>query len=196
MKVAILVALFAAAQAGPILAPLSSGQSTVSRSEDGAGNYAFSYNEDHATGGSFRSEQGAPGAVTGSYGLRDADGRVRTVNYIADAQGFRASISTNEPGVEPKPAADTSINAVLAAAPLIAAAAPVVHAPAPLLAAPAPVLAAAPSGIAYSSSVNHAAPARLHFAHAPAAPLVAPWAAPVHAPVARIAQPWGYTAQW
>lgn len=49
--------------------------------------------------------------MTGSYGLRDHDGRVRTVNYVADAHGYRAQISTNEPGVDPKqdPAA-ASIN--------------------------------------------------------------------------------------
>ena len=47
----------------------------------------------------------------GSYGLRDADGRVRVVNYVADALGFRASVSTNEPGVDVKqdPAA-TNLN--------------------------------------------------------------------------------------
>ena len=47
----------------------------------------------------------------GSYGLRDADGRVRVVNYVADALGYRASVSTNEPGVDVKqdPAA-TNLN--------------------------------------------------------------------------------------
>ena len=72
--------------------------------------------------------------MSGSYGLRDADGRVRTVNYIADALGYRASVSTNEPGVDVKqdPAA-VDLNygygyaapAVLAA-PVAAYAAPVV----------------------------------------------------------------------
>ena len=77
----------------------------------GLGNYAFGYNEDHATGGTFRKEKGGPGVQVGSYGLRDADGRVRTVNYVADALGFRASISTNEPGTDVKqdPAA-TNLN--------------------------------------------------------------------------------------
>ena len=70
--------------------------------EKGYGNYAFGYNEDHATGGTFRKEKGGPGVQVGSYGLRDADGRIRVVNYIADALGFRASVSTNEPGVDPK----------------------------------------------------------------------------------------------
>ena len=46
----------------------------------------------------------------GSYGLRDADGRLRIVNYVADELGFRANIQTNEPGVEPKDPASTLIN--------------------------------------------------------------------------------------
>ena len=65
------------------------------------GNYAFGYNEDHATGGTFRRESGSPGMAEGSYGLRDIDGRVRVVNYVADAHGYRANVQTNEPGVDP-----------------------------------------------------------------------------------------------
>lgn len=65
------------------------------------GNYAFGYNEDHATGGTFRRETGSPGMAHGSYGLRTIDGRVRVVNYVADGHGFRANIQTNEPGVDP-----------------------------------------------------------------------------------------------
>jgi hypothetical protein len=221
MKFAVFFALVAVSRAA-VLAPLTSGSSTVSRSEDGAGNYAFSYDEQHATGGSFRKESGAAGhAVTGSYGLRDADGRIRTVNYIADAAGFRASISTNEPGVEPKSPADTLINGVapivaaplVEAAPLVAApAAPIVaaapafhHAPAfaaPIAAAPiaAPVAHAPIQGYSFQSNVHHAIPARAHaapllqpaFAHA--APIVAPVAA-APAPI-RIAQPWGFTSSW
>lgn len=77
------------------------------------GNYAFGYNEDHTTGGTFRRESGdAHGNKVGSYGLRDADGRLRIVNYVADALGFRANIQTNEPGVEPKDPAATLINKV------------------------------------------------------------------------------------
>ena len=45
------------------------------------GNYEFAYNEDHATGGSFRKEKGSSyGPVIGSYGLREVDGRVRVVS--------------------------------------------------------------------------------------------------------------------
>lgn len=83
------------------------------RSLQNIGNYAFGYNEDHTTGGTFRRESGdAHGNKVGSYGLRDADGRLRIVNYVADALGFRANIQTNEPGVEPKDPAATLINKV------------------------------------------------------------------------------------
>lgn len=74
------------------------------------GNYAFSYNEGHVSGGSFREESGSPGNVQGSYGLQDADGRIRTVRYVADANGYRASISSNEPGVADLSPADALVN--------------------------------------------------------------------------------------
>ncbi|UXI22089.1 LIM domain protein [Sarcoptes scabiei] len=74
------------------------------------GNYAFGYNEDHATGGTFRRETGSPGLAHGSYGLRTIDGRVRVVNYVADGHGFRANIQTNEPGVEDQDPASVLIN--------------------------------------------------------------------------------------
>lgn len=126
---------------------ISTGASTQTRSQDGLGNYAFAYKESHGTGGTSRSESGnAHGQVVGSYSLGVVDGRQRTVNYVADALGFRAAITSNEPGVAPKPAAATSIatpGLAVAAAPVLAApaiAAPI-HAP---LAAPlaAPYLAA------------------------------------------------------
>ncbi|EEC01925.1 conserved hypothetical protein [Ixodes scapularis] len=34
----------------------------------------------------------------GSYSFRDAHGRARQVNYVADGHGFRAVVHTNEPG--------------------------------------------------------------------------------------------------
>ncbi|KAI2799624.1 hypothetical protein BLOT_011530 [Blomia tropicalis] len=79
-----------------------SGTSTVSRNEDGYGGYSFGYNEQHSTGETFRKESGRPGLQVGSYGLRDADGRIRVVNYVADKHGFRAFVSTNEPGIDAK----------------------------------------------------------------------------------------------
>lgn len=130
------------------------------------GNYAFGYNEGHLTGGTFRRETGdGHGNVAGSYGLRDADGRLRIVNYVADAAGFRADIKTNEPGVEPKDPAHTAINkAGLAIAPAHHAVA--YAAPAPVAyAAPAPVAYAAPAPVAYAAHapVAYAAP---HYGYA------------------------------
>ncbi|XP_013790718.1 cuticle protein 14-like, partial [Limulus polyphemus] len=114
MKVLILCALVAAAQAGIIYTPglLGTGASIQTRNQDALGNYNFAYDEGSLTGGSFRRESGdALGNVKiGSYGLRTADGRVRTVNYVADAAGFRTDIDSNEPGVEAKDPANTSIN--------------------------------------------------------------------------------------
>jgi len=146
---------------------LSSGASSQFRSQDNIGNYAFGYNEDHATGGTFRRETGAPGMQVGSYGLRDADGRVRVVNYVADAGGFRANIQTNEPGVEPKDPASVLINKAQAIVAPAIAAEPV---EAPLVAAhyAAPAVAthyAAPAFTHYNTPVVH------HSAHHIAAPL-------------------------
>lgn len=123
MKVLILFALFAVSQATVLFhhpAFLSTGASSQYRSQDNVGNYNFGYNEGHVTGGTFRREAGdGHGNVAGSYGLRDADGRLRIVNYVADAAGFRADVKTNEPGVDSaKDPADTTVNkAALVAAP-------------------------------------------------------------------------------
>jgi len=199
MKTAVVIlALVGYVSAGVIgygapIGVLETGASSQFRSQDNIGNYAFGYNEDHASGGSFRREQGAPGVQVGSYGLRDADGRVRVVNYVADAAGFRANVQSNEPGVEPKDPANVLINKAAAiVAPAVAAAplaAPLVAAPAVAhthLAAPlvahtahyaAPHVYSAPvQSHSYSVSTQHlAAPAIA--THVAAAPLAAPFVA-------------------
>ncbi|KAH9406919.1 hypothetical protein TYRP_013186 [Tyrophagus putrescentiae] len=172
MKFFILLAVVATASAIPYHAGIvNTGQSAVSRHDDGLGNYNFGYNEDHATGGTFRKESGTGGhGVQGSYGLRDADGRMRTVNYVADALGFRASVSTNEPGTDVKqdPAAVNLnygghlaghipaplVHAPLAHGPILAHGAPLVHG-GPLLAHGAPL---AHGGLAY----GHGGPLLAH----------------------------------
>ncbi|XP_022648983.1 cuticle protein 10.9-like [Varroa jacobsoni] len=62
--------------------------------------YSFGYDtQDEFGTRQTRSEvSNAVGAKVGSYGYTDPHGIYRQVNYIADAAGFRASISTNEPG--------------------------------------------------------------------------------------------------
>ncbi|KAH6929060.1 hypothetical protein HPB50_022535 [Hyalomma asiaticum] len=98
-----------------------------------AGNYNFGYKERHPGGATFRQESGNPwGHKVGSYGIADADGRVRLVKYVADTNGFRVYISTNEPGTAASSPAGAGINA-----PVALPTAPVVE---PLLVAPsAPV---------------------------------------------------------
>ena len=115
-----LASFIAVASASTLIAPaaipaaVSTGVSSQYRSQNSVGDYTFGYNEDHPSGGSFRREAGNLAGKTGSYGLRDIDGRTRIVNYVADAAGFRASIQTNEPGVEPKDPAATLINKAVA----------------------------------------------------------------------------------
>ncbi|UYV73582.1 hypothetical protein LAZ67_10004166 [Cordylochernes scorpioides] len=121
----VLSAVVAAASAHGLLPQahvIGTGASSQFRSQDNAGNYAFGYDEGHLTGGTFRRESGSHGVKVGSYGLRDADGRVRTVSYVADAGGFRANIQTNEPGVDSsKDPAATLVNkhAAVIAAPAV-----------------------------------------------------------------------------
>ncbi|UYV73586.1 hypothetical protein LAZ67_10004170 [Cordylochernes scorpioides] len=182
-----LFSLFAISRAVPLVYGV--GASSQYRSQDNLGNYAFGYDEGHATGGTFRKESGSPGVKVGSYGLRDADGRYRTVNYVADALGFRADIQTNEPGVEPKDPAAVTINkapaVVVPAAPVVAPlpVAPAVHVAHAIPAAPvvsafpvahvaAPGFSVAPAvtyhgplskGYSYTHHTLSAAPAYYHF---------------------------------
>uniref|UniRef100_V5GEJ0 Putative cuticle protein n=1 Tax=Ixodes ricinus TaxID=34613 RepID=V5GEJ0_IXORI len=44
----------------------------------------------------------------GSYSYTDAAGVHRTVNYVADAAGFRATVDTNEPGTKTSEPADAA----------------------------------------------------------------------------------------
>ncbi|XP_064455911.1 cuticle protein 10.9-like [Ornithodoros turicata] len=60
----------------------------------------------------FQSESGDEGnRKTGSYGYVDASGVQRTVNYVADENGFRATVDTNEPGTKAESPADVQLNA-------------------------------------------------------------------------------------
>lgn len=98
-----------------IPAAVNTGSSSQYRSQDNLGQYSFGYDEAGATGGSFRQEKSdALGNRVGSYGLTGADGRVRIVNYVADANGYRANVQTNEPGTESRDTAGVAMNKALA----------------------------------------------------------------------------------
>ncbi|CAN7943533.1 unnamed protein product, partial [Ixodes hexagonus] len=75
--------------------------------------YSFGYdNVDEYGNTQFHKEQADANNVrTGSYGYTDANGLYRRVNYVADANGFRATIETNEPGTQAGASADAVFNA-------------------------------------------------------------------------------------
>jgi hypothetical protein len=62
--------------------------------------YSFSYVTDDEQGTRTSREESSDesGAVRGSYSYTDPDGVFRTVEYIADQDGYRATVKTNEPG--------------------------------------------------------------------------------------------------
>ncbi|CAN7996893.1 unnamed protein product [Ixodes pacificus] len=65
--------------------------------------YSFGYDTvDEFGNKQYRHETSdANNAKKGSYGYTDANGIYRQVDYIADANGFRATVRTNEPGTAP-----------------------------------------------------------------------------------------------
>ncbi|UYV63826.1 hypothetical protein LAZ67_2005759 [Cordylochernes scorpioides] len=64
------------------------------------------YNRHH-----HKEESDSYGAKTGSYGYTDAHGIYRHVSYVADGHGYRAYVSTNEPGTAPQDPADVKMYA-------------------------------------------------------------------------------------
>merc|ERR1712121_395421 len=119
-------------------APVAAPDGSQYHAQDDFGQYSFGYSD----GNSVKQEvKTADGIVRGAYSYVDSDGIVQTVNYIADAMGFRVG-ATNLP----------VHNIDGAAAPVaVAAEAPVV-AKAPVAAA-APVVAAEPVVAAYNAPV-------------------------------------------
>ncbi|GIY17741.1 uncharacterized protein CDAR_406941 [Caerostris darwini] len=72
--------------------------------------YNFGYAVQGHDGSQFRKEQGdGHGQVQGSYGYRDSQGILREVHYVADHNGFRAQVKTNEPGTVNKDSADVKV---------------------------------------------------------------------------------------
>ncbi|KAL1475307.1 hypothetical protein MTO96_037381 [Rhipicephalus appendiculatus] len=97
--------------------------------------YSFGYdNVDEFGTQSYHKEQGdANNVKTGTYGYRDANGIFRRVSYVADANGFRATVDTNEPGTAPGSSADVVFNAKPISVPVAAKSA---SAPVPAYAVP------------------------------------------------------------
>ncbi|XP_077488461.1 uncharacterized protein LOC144099192 isoform X1 [Amblyomma americanum] len=68
--------------------------------QDGSGTYNIAYGGDQAVGPWQKESGDSAGNKEGSYGFKDSDGRFRTVNYVAGNEGFRATVDTNEPGID------------------------------------------------------------------------------------------------
>ncbi|KAH6938971.1 hypothetical protein HPB50_015332 [Hyalomma asiaticum] len=125
--------------------------------------YSFSYDTTDEFGTRLTREESsdANNVKVGSYSYTDATGVGRTVKYTADADGFHATVETNEPGTKSSNPADAlySSSAVeVAPAPAAAVVAkPVVTAVKPV------VVQAAPATVAvHTTPVVHAAPYAVH----------------------------------
>ncbi|XP_071041730.1 uncharacterized protein [Parasteatoda tepidariorum] len=74
--------------------------------------YGYDIAGDHGEFKQTRQEHGdGHGNVQGSYSYVDAHGIQRTVDYVADGHGFRASVRTNEPGTDNQSPADVELHA-------------------------------------------------------------------------------------
>ncbi|XP_018494747.1 uncharacterized protein LOC108864167 [Galendromus occidentalis] len=114
--------------------------------------YKFGYESQDEWGNaqSRHEEDLGDGTKRGSFGYRDAHGMYRLVNYIADHDGFRAWVKTNEPGTSDSAPAAARIEktgeAEVRVAPILSAnkqlqVAPVAASPvASIVPAPAPLL--------------------------------------------------------
>lgn len=73
--------------------------------------YNFEYTAETEDGASstHQATQTAEGVVTGFYIIKDAAGNQRRVDYVADKDGYRATVTTNEIGTESKNPADVEI---------------------------------------------------------------------------------------
>jgi len=74
-------------------------------------NFGFDVRDEFGNNMFRKEDSDGRGSVTGSYGYTDANGLFRLVEYIADANGFRANVKSNEPGVGPASPADIVLTA-------------------------------------------------------------------------------------
>jgi hypothetical protein len=72
--------------------------------------FAYTSTDEYGTTSS-RQESSDGNRVTGSYSYQDAQGLYRTVEYVADENGYRATVKTNEPGTDNQSPADVQLNA-------------------------------------------------------------------------------------
>jgi len=84
--------------------------------------YSYGY-ESPSIGGAHSHQETGDGAgrVQGSYTIQDADGRHRTVTYVADETGYHPTIETNELGTETSAPANAEVHSAAPTGPQAAA---------------------------------------------------------------------------
>ncbi|XP_064454844.1 cuticle protein 16.8-like [Ornithodoros turicata] len=118
----------------------------LAQEEDPPQPYHFNYDSTDELGNRLTQTETGDEAnrKVGTYGFQTADGTFRKVDYVADENGFRATVDTNEPGTKAENPADVQLNANPRPNPVVApVSAPLVARPAAaalhLVAAPQPV---------------------------------------------------------
>jgi len=99
----------------PVVQPIAVRPQVYSRQVEDYGppqpfEFAYTSTDEYGTTSS-RKESSDGTRVTGSYSYQDAQGLYRTVEYVADEGGYRATIKTNEPGTDNQSPADVQMNA-------------------------------------------------------------------------------------
>lgn len=69
-------------------------------------NFEYTAETEDGASSTHQASQTAEGVVTGFYIIKDANGNQRRVDYVADKDGYRATVTTNEIGTESKNPAD------------------------------------------------------------------------------------------
>ncbi|GIY03313.1 uncharacterized protein CDAR_430621 [Caerostris darwini] len=70
--------------------------------------YGYSFGDEIGMSQYRQETSDGTGSVRGRYGYRGPLGEYRDVEYVADAEGFRPIIRSNEPGMSNQAAADTT----------------------------------------------------------------------------------------
>ncbi|UYV70698.1 hypothetical protein LAZ67_8000298 [Cordylochernes scorpioides] len=93
------------------MSPLSTAALCLLLAAQALASYKFGYDVDdgYYNRHHHKEESDVYGAKTGSYGYSDAHGIYRHVAYVADGQGYRAYVSSNEPGTAPQDPADVKM---------------------------------------------------------------------------------------
>lgn len=94
------VRVVAAPAPAPVTLVSSAASSEAAEVYDRVAPYGFAFESEDEFGTKLGRQESAneQGVVTGQYTLSDATGISRIVTYVADENGFRATVKTNEPG--------------------------------------------------------------------------------------------------